>query len=81
MEPAMQTIQVVLDSKLLKAADTAARRRNLNRSALIRQALQEHLSRLHVMELEDRDRRGYQTQPQRIEEYLPWEETAAWPED
>jgi metal-responsive CopG/Arc/MetJ family transcriptional regulator len=77
----MQTIQVVLDSKLLKAADTAAKRRKVNRSALIRQALQEHLSRLHVMELEDRDRRGYQAQPQRIEEYLPWEETAAWPED
>jgi metal-responsive CopG/Arc/MetJ family transcriptional regulator len=77
----MQTIQVVLDSELMKAADTAAKRRKLNRSALIRQALQEHLSRLRVMELEERDRRGYQAQPQRIEEYRPWEETAAWPED
>jgi metal-responsive CopG/Arc/MetJ family transcriptional regulator len=77
----MQTIQVVLDSQLLKAADTAARRRKVNRSALIRQALREHLSRLRLMELEERDRRGYQAQPQRIEEYLPWEETAAWPED
>jgi metal-responsive CopG/Arc/MetJ family transcriptional regulator len=77
----MQTIQVVLDSKLLKAADTAARRRKVNRSALIRQALQEHLSRLRLTDLEDRDRRGYQSQPQRVEEYLPWEETAAWPED
>jgi metal-responsive CopG/Arc/MetJ family transcriptional regulator len=77
----MQTIQVVLDSQLLKAADTVARRRKVNRSALIRQALREHLSRLRLMELEERDRRGYQAQPQRIEEYLPWEETAAWPED
>jgi metal-responsive CopG/Arc/MetJ family transcriptional regulator len=77
----MQTIQVVLDSKLLKAADTAARRRKVNRSALIRQALQEHLGRLRLTELEDRDRRGYQSQPQRIEEYLQWEESAAWPED
>ena len=39
----MQIIQVVLDTKLLKAADTAAKRRKVNRSALIRQALQEHL--------------------------------------
>jgi metal-responsive CopG/Arc/MetJ family transcriptional regulator len=77
----MQTIQVVLDAKLLKAADTVAKRRKMNRSALIRQALQEHLIRLRLMDLKERDRRGYQAQPQRIEEYLSWEETAAWPED
>jgi hypothetical protein len=56
------------------------RRQKVNRSALTRQTLPERLSRLRVMELEDRDRRGYQVQPQRVEEYLPWEETAAWPE-
>ena len=77
----METIQVVLDTKLLKAADRAAKRQRVNRSALIRQALQEHLKRLRVAELEERDRRGYQAQPQRIEEYRPWEEVAAWPED
>jgi tagatose 1,6-diphosphate aldolase len=49
--------------------------------ALIRQALEEHLSRLHLLENEECDRRGYQAQPQRLEEYLPWEETAVWPED
>jgi metal-responsive CopG/Arc/MetJ family transcriptional regulator len=77
----METIQVVIDTKLLKAADIAAKRQKVNRSALIRKALEEHLKRLHVLELEKRDRRGYQAQPQRIEEYRPWEEIAAWPED
>lgn len=77
----METIQVVLDAKLLKAADVAAKRQKVNRSALIRRALEEHLRRLRVSEMEERDRRGYQAQPQRIEEYLPWEEIAAWPED
>ena len=77
----METIQVVLDVKLLRAADAAARRQKVNRSALIRQALQEHLKRLHVADLEERDRRGYQARPQRVEEYRPWEEAAAWPED
>jgi len=77
----METIQVVLDAKLLKAADVAAKRRKVNRSALIREALQEHLKRLHVLDLEERDRRGYQARPQRVEEYLPWQEVAAWPED
>jgi len=77
----METIQVVLDAKLLKAADTAAKREKVNRSALIRQALEEYLKRLHVRDLEDRDRRGYQAKPQCKEEYRPWEDAAAWPED
>jgi hypothetical protein len=34
-----------------------------------------------MADLEERDRRGYQAQPQRTEEYRPWEEAAAWPED
>lgn len=41
----MQTIQVVLDTKLLQAADRAAKRQKMNRSALIRDALREHLKR------------------------------------
>jgi metal-responsive CopG/Arc/MetJ family transcriptional regulator len=77
----METIQVVLDAKLLKAADNAAKRHKVNRSALIRQALEAHLKRLHILELEERDRRGYQARPQRVEEYGPWEEAATWPED
>ncbi len=77
----METIQVVLDAKLLKAADSAAKRHKVNRSALIRQALEAHLKRLRILELEERDRRGYQARPQRVEEYGPWEEAAAWPEE
>ena len=77
----METIQVVLDAKLLKATDTAAKRHKLNRSQLIREALREHLGRLRKVDLEERDRRGYQAHPQRIDEYRPLEEAAAWPED
>src|SRR5437016_868873 len=56
----METIQVVLDAKLLQAADRAARRTRLNRSALIRDAIREHLKRLEIRELEERDRKGYE---------------------
>jgi len=77
----METIQVVLDAKLLKAADVAAKRQKMNRSALIRRALEEYLRRLSVAELEERDRRGYEKRPQTSEEYLPLERVAAWPED
>jgi metal-responsive CopG/Arc/MetJ family transcriptional regulator len=76
----MKTIQVVLDAKLLKAADLAAKRQKVNRSALIRDALQGRLKRLRELELEERDRRGYLTKPQRAEEYRLWEDAAAWPE-
>ena len=77
----MHTIQVVLDAKLLKAADQAAKRRKLNRSALIREALRSYIKRMHELDLEERDRRGYMAQPQRREEFDAWECAAAWPED
>jgi len=76
----MQTIQVSLDSTLLKAADLAAKRHHVNRSALIRQALQQYLKRLHELELEEQDRRGYLACPQRGEELRILEGSAAWPE-
>ena len=43
-------------------------------------ALQEHLQRLSELELEEKDRRGYTTRPQREQEFQPWEDAAAWPE-
>ena len=41
--PHMETIQVVMEAALLKAADRAARRLKLNRSAFIREAVRSHL--------------------------------------
>src|SRR4051794_32321141 len=76
-----ETIQVVLDSQLLKAAaDLAAKKQKVNRSPLIRQALRDHLKRLREQELEEQDRRGYTAQPQREEEFRVWEDAAVWPE-
>ena len=77
----MHAIQVVLDQELLRAADRAAKRVRLNRSALIRDALREHLKRLQIQELESRDRRGYQEHPDTSGDLLAWERVAAWPED
>jgi metal-responsive CopG/Arc/MetJ family transcriptional regulator len=77
----METIQIVLDSKLLKATDTAAKRARVNRSALVRQALREHLQRLKVNEMEARERRAYQEHPQDAEEVESWARVAVWPEE
>jgi metal-responsive CopG/Arc/MetJ family transcriptional regulator len=75
----METIQIVLDKKLLLAADQAARRTKRNRSALVRDALREHLQRLKMRAEEARDREGYLRRPQLHRESLPWEAEAAWP--
>ena len=75
----METIQVVIDSKLLRATDRAVRRTKLNRSALIRDALREHLRRLEIRDLEERDRKGYQSRPERNDELSRWEPEASWP--
>ena len=77
----METIQIVLDTTLLKAADLAAKRQKVNRSALIRQALQEHLKRLRIKEMEEQERREYRSKPQTKEEWEPWGKEQAWPED
>ena len=75
----METIQVVLDSELLRATDGAARRARVNRSALVRRALREHLKRHEMQELESRDRRGYQQHPEDAAEAADWERVASWP--
>ena len=76
----METIQVVLDAELLRAADRAARRARVNRSALVRRALREHLKRERIRELEARERRAYQEHPQDVKEVERWAQVAAWPE-
>lgn len=77
----MKTIPIVLDKKLLAAADRAARQMKKSRSAFIREALQEHLRRFEVRAMEDRDRRGYALKPQAADEWRPWEKEAYWPSE
>ena len=75
----MEIVQIVLDKKLLHATDQAARRTKRNRSALVRDALREHLRQLEVRAREERDREGYSRQPQAPDESRAWEAEAAWP--
>ena len=74
------TIQIVLEPDLLHEADQRAKAEKINRSALIRRALHDHLKRLRTLEMEDRERKAYQAQPQRADEVISWED-AAWPEN
>jgi metal-responsive CopG/Arc/MetJ family transcriptional regulator len=70
----------VLDTPLLREADRAARRLKVNRSALVRAALQQHLKRLQAVEREARDREGYRRRPQDRDELTAWDGAAAWPD-
>ena len=77
----METVQIVLEKELLRAADRAARRQRTNRSALVREALRDHLKRLAAAEREQRDREGYERRPVRRGEFDTWETVAAWPDE
>ena len=77
----MATIRVVLGDSLLQATDRIARRLKVNRSALIRDALREHLKRLAVTERERLDREGYLRQPIAKGEFGVWDKVTAWPDN
>ena len=77
----MQIVQIVLDKRLLSATDQAAKRTRRNRSALVRDALREHLRRLELRASEERDRKGYSQHPQGEVEAQAWEAEATWPEE
>ncbi len=77
----MSTIQVVIEDRLLRSTDRAARRLKLNRSALIRDALREHLRRLRLGELERRERAAYERTPDDPAEFAVWDRVLVWPEE
>ena len=77
----MEIVQIVLDKKLLHAADLAAKRAGRNRSALVRDALREHLRRLELRASEERDRQGYTGHAAGEAELQLWESEATWPDE
>ena len=79
--PRMTTIRVVLEDSLLQETDRVVRRLKVNRSALIRDALREHLKRLSIHERERRDREGYARHPATSDEFGVWDRVTAWPDD
>ncbi|MCC6537169.1 MAG: hypothetical protein IT162_06440 [Bryobacterales bacterium] len=68
----METIQVVL------TGGQAAKSESLRPDS---RGAHEHLQRLHTLQPEEQERRGYAAQPQRVEEFHCWEEAAAWLDD
>ena len=75
----VKTVQIVLEEDLLRAADRAARKQRMNRSAFVREALRAHLHQQRRRELEAAHRDGYESKPP--VEFDVWDTLAAWPED
>jgi len=79
--PHMETVQIVLDKELLQATDRVAKQTKRNRSALVRDALREHLRRIEIRAHEEQERAAYKAHPQDLDEARLWASVAVWPED
>ena len=77
----MRTVQIVLNEEFVRAADQAAKRIGVNRSALIREALAAHLKKLEMQEKLRRDREGYEKYPDTVPELMGWEKVVSWPDE
>ena len=75
----METIQIVIDTQLLKQTDQTAHKLKVNRSELVRMALREHIRRQEIMALEEQDRKGYEKIPSDPAEFAIWEGETEWP--
>ncbi len=59
----MQTVQMTLESALVKSLDGVVKRLGTTRSAFTRQALRSALEHLRDLEREERQRAGYKKKP------------------
>ena len=76
----MKTIQMTIDETLLEQVDTVVQAQNTNRSAFIRQALEQALQQWHVRELERQHAEGYARQPVEPDEFDIWLDEQTWGE-
>ena len=74
----MKTIQMTIDEYLLEQVDEAVETLKTNRSAFIRQALEQVLKEYHIRQLEQQDAEGYARIPPKPEEVEIWLTEQAW---
>lgn len=73
-----RTVQMTLDSELVREVDKVSRRLKTSRSAFTRDALQRALGRIKELELEQAHREGYRRYPARKNEFGGWHREHAW---
>jgi hypothetical protein len=70
----------MLEKKLSKTLDNAAKKTKLHRSAPVSDAFGAHLQ-LELRASEERDCQGYSRHPQKDAETNAWESEATWPKE
>jgi hypothetical protein len=73
-------VWITLDVDLMTQVRRAARRLKITPPAFVRQALQNAMKQVAVLELEAQHRRGYTAHPAGSDEFSKWEAEQAWPE-
>jgi metal-responsive CopG/Arc/MetJ family transcriptional regulator len=77
----MKAVQFTIDEELLRRIDRDPEVKRVGRSAFLRQAVREYLSRRRDREIRAAYRRGYGQKPVGSNEFGPLMEGQAWPED
>ncbi|MCA9933197.1 MAG: ribbon-helix-helix protein, CopG family [Ardenticatenaceae bacterium] len=77
----MKTIQMTIDEALLTQVDHAVQEDGTNRSAFMRQALEEALRHRRIARLEEQDKAGYLAHPVEPGEFDVWFEEQVWEEE
>lgn len=74
----MRTVQMTLDSELVKAVDRVAKKLHTTRSAFARNALRDAVKRYGIKQLEQNHRRGYERYPVEKGEFDVFEDEQEW---
>ena len=74
----VKTIRTTIDEILLREVDAACAASGLNRSAFIREALRQAVTRHRVAQMERQHAAGYARQPVQPGEFDFWEAEQAW---
>lgn len=74
----LKVVQITLPETLLARLDRAAANLKTSRSGFTRQALEDALFRLDLMEMEQRDAAAYAQHPQDPEEVIAWQNVQDW---
>lgn len=76
----MKAIQITVDERLLAQLDDDAEVKREGRSAVIRRALTEYLSKKHRSAVATAYQRGYKKYPATVD-FVGWSDEGVWPDE
>ena len=74
----MRTIQMTWDEELIELVDKVVNELKTTRSAFTRTALREAIEHLHLRQLEEKHRKGYELHPENKDDFMLWEKEQDW---